>query len=172
MKTYRTKIKCLNNSKDQQQRTAQSPEETNEINTCRRTDRSRSTVARFEGEAFSPKQSRICQEKTKPEEVNKKEFFQRPVPVRQGKQTCQSRYMWRHKRMLREITMAICDAKGLSVQPKARVLVFKLEPNLGVEGPLAWILRGGGYWVGGMTMKFQPISPNRTGILKSAKTEE
>ncbi|GFN92529.1 reverse transcriptase [Plakobranchus ocellatus] len=59
------------------------PEEANENNTCRRKDRSISTVAVFEGEEFSPKQSRSCQEKTKPEEGNTREFLQRSVPVRQ-----------------------------------------------------------------------------------------
>ncbi|GFO26817.1 hypothetical protein PoB_005332200 [Plakobranchus ocellatus] len=60
--------------------TEQKPEEANESTACKRTD----IVTRFEGEAFGIKQSRICQEITKPEKENTREFLQRLVSVRQA----------------------------------------------------------------------------------------
>ncbi|GFO41947.1 hypothetical protein PoB_006845200 [Plakobranchus ocellatus] len=58
--------------------TEKKPEEANENSTFRRTGRSTSTVARFEKEALSLKQSRICQEKIKPEKETQENFFKDP----------------------------------------------------------------------------------------------
>ncbi|GFO01317.1 reverse transcriptase [Plakobranchus ocellatus] len=41
-------------------------------------------------------------------------------------QSQQGRYTWRHNRVLQELVIAKCDAKGLLVQPKARALVYTL----------------------------------------------
>ncbi|GFN97768.1 reverse transcriptase [Plakobranchus ocellatus] len=87
----------------------------------------------------------------------------------------QRRYMWRHNRVLQEFAMAVCDAKGLPVQPKARVRVFTFE-----SGTKFWCgsaaskdtQRGRAYWMGVMTENFQSISPNGTNILKLSKTQE
>ncbi|GFN92444.1 hypothetical protein PoB_001895000 [Plakobranchus ocellatus] len=57
------------------------PEEANESSVRRRPGRSTSTVVRFEGEILSLKQSRIYQEKMKPEVENTREFLQKPNPV-------------------------------------------------------------------------------------------
>ncbi|GFO26786.1 reverse transcriptase [Plakobranchus ocellatus] len=58
--------------------TEKKPEEANESSTCRITDKSLSTVARFENEALGLKQSRICREKKKLEEENTENFFKDP----------------------------------------------------------------------------------------------
>ncbi|GFO14820.1 reverse transcriptase [Plakobranchus ocellatus] len=39
----------------------------------------------------------------------------------------QGRYTWLHNRVLQELAVAICDAKGLLVQPKTRALVLPSE---------------------------------------------
>ncbi|GFN76252.1 reverse transcriptase [Plakobranchus ocellatus] len=45
----------------------------------------------------------------------------------------QSRYTWRLNRVLQELAIAIWDAKGLHVRPKARALVFTSE-----DGKKSW----------------------------------
>ncbi|GFO20633.1 polyprotein [Plakobranchus ocellatus] len=39
----------------------------------------------------------------------------------------QGRYTWRHNRVLQELAIATCGAKGMPVQTKARALVFTSE---------------------------------------------
>ncbi|GFN90567.1 hypothetical protein PoB_001707300 [Plakobranchus ocellatus] len=77
------------------------------------------------------------------------------------------------KRVLQNLAMIICDAKGLSNQKQGHWYSHQeMVPNPGLEVPLAWLLREIAYWVGGMTCNFHPVSANEADILKSSKTQE
>ncbi|GFO13955.1 hypothetical protein PoB_004046000 [Plakobranchus ocellatus] len=73
----------------------------------------------------------------------------------------QSRYKWRHNRVLQELITATCAANCPPVSPndKSTYSHQKVEPNLGVEVPIAWIPRGSTYQMGVTTRNFQQIFP-------------